>query len=517
MNDDAFAAQGSLTRKTIVGGAWLLLWRIVTRSLGLVSTLVLARLLLPSDFGLVAMATAFSYGVEALSQLGLQEALVRRREQGFDLHHTAFTLQVGRAVMTGLLIAAGAPAAAWWFTEPRLVTVLVVLAGLTILNGLENVGIAEYRRAMRFDVQFKLMSVPRLAGFITTIGCALVWRSYWALLAGMLVSSLIRLAMTYWLHPFRPQLRLARWRELARFSFWTWAAAVASVVWDRCDPFVLGPTFGPAKLGLYMVAMQIAALPVTDLVAPAADALFAAFSRAQKDGISSVHHVTEVAGIVLLGVAPVVLSLSAASGPIVEVMLGAKWVQAWPIVAVLTWACVFSPYSSISSMALVANGYVQRNFLGNAVVSAVRLVAVLGAVTLTSDPVVIGAVTAGCVAVESVIFLVLLRGTGSVRLRPIMGGLARVVLATGFAAAVVRWSGLGWHPGGGSTWMDLMRGGCIGGLSTGMFGLAVLVMWQVAGRPEGAEKRLVRLAGKLASFGGAQSVRFGITRSKGQN
>ena len=148
MNDDESAARGSLTRKTIIGGAWLLLWRIVSRSLGLVSTLVLARLLMPSDFGLVAMATAFSLGVEALSQLGLQEALVRRREQGLDLHHTAFTLQSCRAVTTGFVIASGAPAAAWWFGEPRLVTVLLMLAGLTVLNGAGECG---YRRVSPGD------------------------------------------------------------------------------------------------------------------------------------------------------------------------------------------------------------------------------------------------------------------------------------------------------------------------------------------------------------------------------
>jgi lipopolysaccharide exporter len=226
-------------------------------------------------------------------------------------------------------------------------------------------------------------------------------------------------------------------------------------------------------------------------------------------GDSSIHHAPEVAGIVLLGVAPVVLSVSAASGPIVEVMLGAKWVEAWPIIAVLSWGCFFSPLSAICGMALVANGYVKRNFLGLAVASAVRLLATLCAVSLTPDLVVIGAVTAGCVVVESGMFLILLRGTGSVRLRPMMGGLARVVIAMGLAAGVVRWSGLGWHPGGGSKWVDLMRGGGVGALSTGIFGLAVLVMWQVAGRPEGAEKRLVRLAATLANFG--------VARSKGRS
>jgi len=501
MSDDVLATKGSLTRKTIVGTAWLLLWRVVTRSLGLVSTLVLARLLVPADFGLVAMATTFSAGVEALSQLGLQDALVRRREDGFDLHHTAFTLQVGRALVTAAVIAAGAPAAAWWFAEPRLLPVVLILAGITVLNGLENVGMAEYRRAMRFDAQFKVNLATRLAGFFTTIICALAWQSYWALMAGIVVATVSRVAMSYRMHPFRPRLRLTRWRELGRFSFWTWATAAASLVWDRCDPFVLGPTFGPAKLGLYVLAMEIAFLPVTELIAPASDALFSAFSRAQKDGDSSLHHAPEAAGIILLGVAPMVLSVSAASGPIIEVLLGTKWAEAWPIVSVLTWACIFSPYSFICSMAMVANGHVRRNFGINVMVSAIKLVTLLVAVSLTADPVIIGAITAGCIAAESVIFLVLLRGTGAIRLRPALSGLLRTVIGMCLATAAVGWSGLGWQAGAGSLALNLIRGVEIGALSTCVFGLAVLAMWQVSGRPEGAERRLAQLAeGRLAKF-----------------
>ncbi len=510
MDNDAAAIQGSLTRKTIIGAAWLLLWRVVTRSLGLVSTLVLARLLVPADFGLVAMATTFAFGVEALSQLGLQDALVRRREDGFDLHHTAFTLQLGRALVTAAVIAAGAPAAAWWFAEPRLQAVVLVLAGLTVLNGLENVGMAEYRRAMRFDVQFKVNMVTRLAGVATTVGCALAWTNYWALLAGILVSSAARVAMSYRMHPFRPRLQLARWRELGRFSLWTWAAAMAGLVWERCDPFVLGPVFGTAKLGLYLLAVEIALLPVTELIAPAADVLYSAFARAQKDGDSSLHHAPEVAGIILLAVAPIVLSVSAASGPIIEVLLGAKWAGAWPLVAVLTWLCMFSPYSFVCSMALVANGHVQRNFVAKIAMSAVKLATLLVAVSLTDALLVIGASTAGCVAVESLLFLALLPGTGIARLRPALGGLLRVVVATALAAGAVGWSGLGWQPGAGSVGANLMRGFMIGGLGTGVFGLTVLLLWQAAGQPEGAERRLAQLAGeRLAGSWMARWVKLG--------
>ena len=510
MSNDVLDTEGSLTRKTIIGTAWLMLWRVVTRSLGFVSTLVLARLLVPADFGLVAMATTFSAGVEALSQLGLQDALVRRQEEGFDLHHTAFTLQLGRAVATGAMIAAGAPAVAWWFAEPRLLPIVLILAGITVLNGLENVGMAEYRRAMRFDARFKVNLATRLAGFFTTIACALAWESYWALMAGIVVSNAARVAMSYHMHPFRPRLRLARWQELGRFSFWTWATAAVSLVWDRCDPFVLGPAFGPAKLGMYLLAMEIALLPVSEIIGPAADALFSAFSRAQKDGESSLHHAPEVASILVLGVAPVVLSISAASGPVVEVLLGAKWVEAWPVIAVLPWACVFQPYSFIASVSLVANGHVRWNFVANVISSLVRPALLLTTVSLTSDPIVIGAVTAGCIAAESVMYLVLLRGSGAVRLRPALGGLARVLIATALAAGAVQWSGLGWQPGAGSVGLNIVRGFMIGGLGTAVFGLAVIVLWQISGRPKGAERRLAGLVGsQLAKLGIAHWARLG--------
>jgi lipopolysaccharide exporter len=470
-----------------------MLWRVLTRSLGLISTLILARILVPSDFGLIVMATAFSSGIEAISQLGLREALVRRQEDGLDLHHTAFTMQVSRAFVTGLAIASASPAAAWWFNEPRLIFVVLVLSAQTVLSGFENVGTIEYRRSMRFDVQFKLLSIPRLVGVVTTLACALAFRSYWAMLVGFLATSATQVLMSYLLHPFRPRLRLERWRELAGFSFWTWATAAASLVWDRCDPFVLGPAFGSTKLGIYLLTMQVALLPVTELVTPAADVLFTAFAYAQKEGESSLHRAPEMACIVLLGVAPVALGLSAASGPIVEILLGPKWAEAWPIAAVLSWVCVFSPFSFICSTALVANGYVKRNFWANVIASAEKLMLLLGAVSLTYDATIIGAVTVACVAIEAITFTSLLRGAGSIRMRAMMGALIRINLAMGLAAVAVNSSGQGWQSGVGFLAADLRRCVLIGGIITVTFAPAVLLLWQLSGRPDGAEKRLIRL------------------------
>jgi O-antigen/teichoic acid export membrane protein len=190
----------------------------------------------------------------------------------------------------------------------------------------------------------------------------------------------------------------------------------------------------------------------------------------------------------------------------VEVLLGAKWTHAWPITAVLTWACIFSPFSYICSSALVANGYVQRNFVANAVVSAIKLAALLAAVLLTSNAVIIGAVVAGCVAVESVTFLGLLSGTGAVRLRPALirpalGGLVRTVAGLATAALALYYTGLGWHPGLGNTLGDLAAGCLTGAIACVVFGLTVFATWRAAACPAGPETRLAGLVReRLAGF-----------------
>ena len=149
---------------------------------------------------------------------------------------------------------------------------------------------------MQFGVQFQLLSLPRLIQVAATITFALVLRSYWALLAGMIVRAFARVTVSYMFHPHRPRFRLQGWRELAGFSFWTWATALAIMVWNRCDPFILGPALGPTNLGLYLLALELGTLPVTELIQPVADALFVGFASAQHDGVSSTRFAPLVVG-----------------------------------------------------------------------------------------------------------------------------------------------------------------------------------------------------------------------------
>ena len=490
------ASSRNVGARTAIGAGWLIAWRMVTRSLGMVSTLVLARILVPADFGLVAMATAFSGAVEAFSELGLLEALVRRPDTERAAYNTAFTMQVGRGLATGGVIAVSSPALSTWFAEPRLVPVLLVLAALAVVSGFENIGIVEFRRALQFNIEFKLQFVPRICQFAVTIAAAWLLRSYWALLIGIAVSKLTRLAMTYAIHSYRPRLALSRWRELVGFSFWTWASTIAVLVWERCDAFILGPALGAGALGIYMLAEELAVLPITELVAPASRALFAGFSIMQNQGTKLVSVALPVISGLLMVVLPLAIAVSATAGQIVVVLLDQKWYGARPLISIFAWLCVFSPFSFVSSTVLIAHGAVRRNFAASSVAAVVKA-AVVYAASLTHRTDIVAMASAACVAVESILFVRQLRTLGDMRVREASGGFARVGFAATVTVAALYLSGLGWKPPSGSSAAALLHGGLVGAGAVGGCLLVQLAVWRVVGQPDGPEVHVLAYLNKL--------------------
>src|SRR5690349_2060924 len=137
-------APASLGLKTAIGAAWVVSWRVLSRLLGVISILVLARLLTPEAFGLVAIATSIVGALDAFSVLGWQDAVIRSQQYRRELLNTAFTISLVRGLVMALLVAASAPYVAAFFSDDRLVPILYLLAVLTVLEGFENVGPVEF-------------------------------------------------------------------------------------------------------------------------------------------------------------------------------------------------------------------------------------------------------------------------------------------------------------------------------------------------------------------------------------
>jgi O-antigen/teichoic acid export membrane protein len=463
----------------------MIAFRVFTRVAGLGSTLVLARLLMPADFGLLAMATTFAAAIEGLSALGIQDALVRDPEKNRDLYDTAFTIQAGRAVLTGGIVALGTPWAARWFAEPRLVPVLLVLAGLSALSGFENIGIIEFRRDLHFGMQVRLLVLPRLLQIGATILAAWTLHSYWALLIGTAAGRLSQLAMTYVVHPYRPSLAIGRWRDLVGFTFWTWATAIVGLAWNRADPFILGPMVGPMALGMYLQAGALAMLPLTEFLVPATEALFPGFAAAQVQGTDPMQMAPKIAVALVMVLAPVAIVLSAAAGDVVMVLLGGQWAAATVPMAIFAATAIFAPIGFVCNTALVARGRVRANFIPIAVMMLPKVI-VIWLAARTGSLAIVAAANVALLAIETSLFVIILHQQG-VRLAEAAKGMLRGIVAIVATMGLLYETGLGWQLGTRPVLAAFLHGLGIGVLVCAIYGALLMLLWLVSGRPAGPE------------------------------
>lgn len=483
-------AGGSILKRTLSGAGWVIGWRLTTRALGLLSTLILVRLLAPQDFGLVALAAGFWQAIDAMSSLGVEEALVREPAPDHALYDTGFTVNALRGAASAAIILAGAWPFAWFFGEPRLTPVLLALAFSAFLNGLENIAIVDFRRQMDFRREFVLAVFPRFASIVATIGVAALLHSHWALVAGILLSVTLRILGGYIVHPYRPRLSLSRWSTISGFSFWSWAVSVAILLRDRIDVFVVGRMLGLEPVGLYSVASEIAALPTSELVAPLGRACFSAFAAARhgEDDISATY-LRLLGSAALLGV-PAGVGISLMADPIVHLAFGDRWMAATPLIQLLGCTLTVTLLGTMSAAFLNAHAILRQQVRVQLTTVVLRLAALVAGASFYG---LVGAAAGAslAMAVENVWYTGLALSRLGRGWASLMGRIWRPVLAAAGMAVLLSATGLGWAPvmGGVGSVMGDFAAGVAGGAA--IYTAVVAALWLMAGRPDGAERDAV--------------------------
>lgn len=340
----------SLTRRVSIGAAWLVASRWSIRLIGLISTLILARLLTPEDFGIVVLAGLIVAVLDALTDFRFGQALVHYQDATDDEYNTAWTFNLIRGMAVAAILVGGAWLFAAIFKEPRLVEVFWVLGLIAILNGLQNIGTVQFTKDIRFDREFRLSIGPKIGTFVVTVTLALLWRSYWALIAGMVAGSVVRLALSYVMHPYRPRFCVSASRRLFAFSAWLMGGQVITLINQRLEQFLIGGFLSTALVGVYNVAYELAAMATSELVGPAAQALFPGFSKIANDKTRLRQaYEKSVQFIVAIGT-PLGIGLALVAPEFIIIVLGPKWIDAVMPLRVL------SVMFSISVLAMASTG-----------------------------------------------------------------------------------------------------------------------------------------------------------------
>jgi O-antigen/teichoic acid export membrane protein len=483
----------SVARPTLYRGAALavaLQWAL--RLIGLVSVVILARLLSPADFGIAGLAAAALALVELLGMIGLRQALLRIDRPDRAHLDTAFTIQLILFCAMGAAGIACAPLIAQLYNEPVLTAVIAALSCRYFLLGMVNIGIVDFDRNLEFGRDLRMRVSSRLLAFAITIAAALLLRSYWALVIGLICQSGFHAAASWIAHPYRPRLSLERRSELLSVSLWIFANTVAQTVQQQVERLALG-RFGSAHLiGLFSVSKDLSDIFTQEIATALNRVTFVAVARTNKPLDHSPERVPMMLGAYAMIAAPMGLGLAATSSDAIAVLLGGQWLEAAPILElVAVYSAFFAVYRMITS-ALQASGRARLAALLSTV-SAFVLIVSIGLISLLRPEVMSLAWTA-LAANAAVLFLgvgVLARVSraGSWTLA---GALLRPFAAAAMMFAVVRFAA----PDSGIALIDLVSGFLTGLIA---FPLFLCGLWLAWGRPHGAEAEGARMIGSLLS------------------
>jgi lipopolysaccharide exporter len=500
---DAQPAANALLLKTAQGTGWMIGWRMATRLLGVVSTLTLVRLLLPTDFGLVALSTSFQQSIEAFLILGVEEAVVREKAPTRDVYDTGFTVNALRSIATAAIVLLLAVPAGRFFAEPRLTNILIALAAGTLLEGFTNIGTVDFRREFTFSKEFQLWLLPRLIGIVLTLITAVMWRTYWALVVGILTSRILRMVFSYRMHPYRPHITLRAWRRLIGYSSWSWALNVVGLMRDRSDSILIGRMLDPTQVGIYSIGAEVAALPTTELIEPFCRVAFSGFAAARNADLTPGETYLRLIGTMSLLTLPAAVGIALVADPLVNLAFGPLWAGAVPLVQLLALAGILMLFGQVSAALFAAHALLPQMFavgLGSVLLRIALLIVFIGRLGLY------GAAVAAAIAIclEQSLYVLMTMRRIALGASALLRATWRCVLATAAMAAILVHAGLERHlPSGspGALAQQLLLAVAVG---MAAYTLVLLAAWLAAGRPAGAETDLLALARRFATrLGGA--------------
>jgi O-antigen/teichoic acid export membrane protein len=383
-----------LEAKAVRGVPWTILSYAANRVLFLATTITLARLLVPSDFGVLALALIAVGLVSLLSGLGLGGALVVRQELDRRAQGTILTILVVTGAVFALLLAAAAPLASRVFGEPRLTNVLVALSVVVLLSGFNWFYETLLQRELEFRRRFAAIMVQTVVSSVLAIVLALLGAGIWSLVAGQIGGAIAYGIGLIALAPYRvvPSFDRAVARDVVGTGIGFVLQGGTAFVSQNADYFVVGRVLGPGPLGVYFMACRLSEVPYWALVDPIAKVTFPGFARMAHRGEDVAGSFLATLRVAALAACPLGVLLSATADPLTRLIFGDKWLaMIGPLSLLGLWSAVRT-VGGTSGWLLNSVGH--ANLL--AVLSTLFLIPLVGSLLL-------GAVLGGITAVAAVV------------------------------------------------------------------------------------------------------------------
>lgn len=476
--------------KIAKGSAWITAARALVNLLGFVATIVLARMLVPADFGLVAIGTTILAIVTAVTNLSLAQALVQHRAPTDAHFHAVWTLGALRGLAIAALFSATAGLVAKFFADVRLIPIMHALGFSVFLSGLANPRRVMLQKDLVFWQDFVLNVSQKLVGVVASITIALIYRSYWALIIGTIAGQIANVVISYTALPFLPRPTLRHFRELWSFSVWLTLGQVINTINWRFDQLLIGKFLGRADLGYYTVGDNLAQLPTREATLPLTQTLYPAFSRMEGDAGRLRRGYQRAQALITAIALPIGVGTALIARPAILLTMGAKWLPA--VIVVETLAAIFAlqTLGTLAGPLGMALGRTKLLFRRDMQLFVIRLPIIVASLYFGGFAGIVAArVFTGLIAIG--FNVVLVRQLIGLRVRAQFAANGRALAATGAMVTIVLLTQAA-LPGLVVLHLGWQIGVIVAAAATVYIGTTA-ALWLAAGRPAGPEQEIVAL------------------------
>jgi len=326
----------SLSARIIKSSAFLFLTKFITKGIGLVSTLILARLLTPEDYGIVAIATVIIYLFDEISNTGTREYIIQKPSLDNEIINTAWTLNLITKTLFWVCFLLLIPIITNFYDKPELNKVLFIISLILPLGALKNVGIVLFEKELNYKPLFYLGLCQKLIAFVFTISIAFWLESYWAMIIGTIISFTALVIGSYIIHDFRPKLSLTNFKDQWEFSKWMLPRGFLGFSKAEFDVFLVSKMFDISSLGGFNLMKSLTSMVGRDVVMPATEPLLSSFSKVKHDADQLNFQFSICLFLILVFSLPITSFIWMFDKEIVLILLGEKWVDYSSVLGLLS-------------------------------------------------------------------------------------------------------------------------------------------------------------------------------------
>lgn len=476
----------SISGTMVRGTAWMVSMRWLLRLIGLVNTVIVARLLTPDDFGVIAMAMIIVELLTEISETNVAIALIRNKDATRDHYNSAWTIKILMGTALTVILFALSPLAATYYGDPRVEPVIQIIAFRSMIFGFENIGVVDFRKNLDFAKDFRYATFRRMTQLGISLTLVYILRDYNALAISMLVAASTAVIYSFIMSSFRPRFSLKEARTLWSVSQWLMVDHGFRFIGRRIDWFVLGPIAGSTVVGYYTVADDVSSMPTLEVINPAGRALLPTYARLAHDEAESRRAFLRVIGFIAIYSLPAGVGISVIAEDLVPILLGSQWT---PAIVFFQWLGIYASFEGFMwgiRHYFLARGNERTYALANVCYALVMVPAIFAAGHLSGVMAIVMTRTFVMIVMVGVMLCLIAR-LRYASLEEMAALLWRPLIASG-----VMWSVLHAFPDltGGSHVLALLRDVSLG---AAVYAGTVVILWFVSGRREGPEEIVLRI------------------------